>query len=132
MLQKGEYSVLATIRDPSFPFSSNITEIGLLSTEENGIIVARQRYNKVKKIFNLHYNALTNKEFEILSYFYHNECNYGTTCFLWRYPVLTEDNNVRNAGNLYQGKIFYVRVTKFSFKAITYNLYRGDIVLSEV
>lgn len=124
-------STLTLIKDPSLPFSSQITEIGLLSGDDNGIVLARKRYNKVKESFTLYYNALSNKEFEILSFFYHKECNYGSVCFFWRYPVLSS-TSIRNIGSVYQGKIFYVRITKFAFKAITYNLYRGNIVLSEV
>lgn len=123
---------LSIIKDPSFPFSFTITELGLLSTEENGIILARRKYNLHKKTFTLHYNSLSNKEFEVLSYFYQTECSYGARCFYWRYPVLSEHNKVYDVGTIYQGKIFYVRLTKFSFKAISVNSYRGDIVLTEV
>lgn len=123
---------MSLIKDPSFPFSCTITELGLLSTEENGVILARRKYNLHKKTFNLHYNILSNKEFEILSYFYQTECSYGVRCFYWRYPVFNEKNKAYDVGNMYQGQIFYVRLTKFSFKAITFNSYRGDIVLSEV
>ena len=123
---------LSLVQDPSFPFSCEITELGLLSTEENGIIFARRKYNQHKRSFNLHYNSLSVKEFEILSCFYQTECAYGARCFYWRYPLFDEHNKSYDVGNIYQGKIFYVRTTKFSFKAITFNSYRGDIVLTEV
>ena len=123
---------LDLIRDPSYPFSADITPLGLLSTEENGVIFARQKYNKPRKSFKLHWNALSELEFEILSHFYHDECAYGTACFYWRYPILPDDVSDVDIGRMYQGKIFYVRTTKFSFKAVDYNMYRGDIVLTEV
>ena len=119
------------IRDACFPFSIKIENIGLLSESDKGIVLARRKYNRVKKSLTLHYIGLTKNEFEMLADFYENECHYGLSCFYWRYPILN-NADPSDVGHMFQGKLFYVYISKFSFKAITYNNYQGDIVLNEM
>lgn len=125
-------SVLKYIRDSCFPFSIKIENVGLTSEGENGIILTRRKYNRVKKEFTLHYSSLTVEEFELLSYFYEIECSFGLRCFFWRYPVLVNDSDSSDIGHSFQNKVFYVYMSKFSFKAVSYNNYQGDVILSEM
>lgn len=120
------------IRDACFPFSISIENVGLQSSGENGILMVRRKYNRVKKSFTLHYSGLSENEFELLVYFYENECDYGLKTFYWRYPILNSDSSSTDIGHYYQNKVFYVYITKFVFKAVTYNHYQGDIILSEM
>lgn len=119
------------VRDACFPFSIQIDNIGLLSESDKGIVLARKKYNRVKKMLTLHYSSLTKNEFELLAYFYEYECSNGLHCFYWRYPVLN-NADPSDVGYMFQGKLFYVYISKFSFKAVNYNNYQGDIVLNEM
>lgn len=120
------------VRDACFPLSVKIESVGLLSEGDNGLVLARRKYSRVKKSFTLHYIGLTEEEFELLASFYENDCSYGLQSFYWRYPILNENSDYSDVGHLYQNKVFYVYVSNFSFKAVTYNNYQGDIVLSEM
>ena len=120
------------VRDPTFPVSVEIGNVGLQSEGENAVLITRKKYNRTKKTFHLHYDCLSIEEFELLLYFYEIECNYGLKGFFWRYPILSSNVSDIDVGHCFQNKIFYVSVFKFDFKAVSYNNYQGDIVLLEI
>lgn len=118
------------IEDACYPISITIENIGLQSEGENAIVLARQKYNRAKKSFTLHYVNLHVDEFELLANFYEQYCDYGAVAFFWRYPFYG-DSSSDDISYLFQDKIFYVYISKFSFKAVSFNKYQGDVVLSE-
>lgn len=118
------------IKDACYPVSINIENIGLQSEGENAIVLARKKFNRVKKSFTLHYVHLSVDEFELLTNFYEQQCDYGAVAFFWRYPFYG-DSSSDDIGYLFKDKVFYVYISKFSFKAVSFDKYQGDVVLSE-
>ena len=117
--------VFPTIQKPSYPFEPSDEDIALKSSKENGIVQTRAKFTKSRMTFKLQWNNLPLKDYYTLHEFYKNQTLTGTLLFEWTYPNLHEDDP-------YSGKTFVVRFTEFSFKAETYNSYKGNVSIEEV
>ncbi len=107
------------IQKPSFPLDVENEDNTIRSTMEDGTVVSRRKFTKIRKTFTLTWDALPNADYETLDDFLRNTAYMGAVPFSWTNP--------RN------GTVYTVRLKsmdKFEAKAVS--IWSGSITLEEV
>ena len=111
---------------PSYPFSTKIENVALLSKMEDGTIVSRAKFTRARETFTLRWNTLPNADYAVLRDFYKNTVKGGSLAFIWTYPVIAADP--------YSGTSFTVRFIEgdIEFSVPQPGIRSGQLVLQEV
>jgi hypothetical protein len=91
---------------------------------ENGIIVSRPRFTRVRETFVLNWRSLPVADFVKLRNFWKNEVFGGSVVFDWQYPNIPNDP--------YSGQLFHVRFIggDIDFELSEYG-YSGTLTIQE-
>ena len=83
------------IKPPNFPLDENLQDPGIRSPMENGSVVSRARYTRIRRIFNLRWSSLPNADKETLFNFYENDIRGSSLTFNWTHPETLKTYVVR-------------------------------------
>lgn len=113
------------IKSPAYPLGNALENPAIRSAMENGVVVSRSRFTRIRETFSLRWTALPATDYALLRSFWKNIVFGGSQTFTWTYPVV--------AGDVYSGKEFIVRFNgDFHFDLSGYDLYSGAVTLEEV
>lgn len=112
------------IAQPSYPLKSKWENPVLASKMENGTVVTRPKFTRLRETFTLSWTALPAADYATLREFWHTTLG-GSAVFLWTYPQIV--------GDPLSGKEFRVRFSaeEPSFEVSAPGLYRGSVTLEE-
>lgn len=111
------------ISPPVFPIKETIKDTAFKGELENQVIIARKRFTKTPKRFEISWSALSDEDYNELRAFY-MRCNCAIP-FLWEYPSGT--------GGDHDGMTFKVRFDgDFEFVSNDHGRWQGNLVLVEV
>lgn len=115
-----------SIQTPSYPFASKFEDISLQSKMEDGSVVSRAKFTRVRETFTLRWNAMPDADYSLLRSFIKDTIKGGSLKFVWTYPVITDDP--------YSGTAFTVRLVggDVEFSKPTVGVRSGQIVIVEV
>lgn len=113
------------ISEPVYPLKTKWENPVIASKAENGTVITRAKFTRIREEFTLSWNALKATEYIELKKFWRETLG-GSISFHWRYP------NIH--GDALSGKTFVVR---FASEEPTFELslpgyYEGSITLVEV
>lgn len=115
----------SNIQPPVYPFGNKLENPAMASAMENGTVVSRPRFTRLRETFSLKWTALPAAEYELLRSFWKNTVLGGSDKFTWTYPAIP--------GDAYSGRVFTVRFTgEMSFDLVSQGYYSGNITLQEV
>lgn len=114
------------ISAPAYPLANKLENPALMSAMENGTVVSRPRFTKVRETFTLRWTALPAAEYAMLRAFWRDTVLGGSEKFAWTYPAV--------AGDEYGGRAFTVRFASgdVHFDLASPGYYSGEVVLQEV
>lgn len=119
------FPVFPNIMPPSYPFGERLENPALTSTMENGIVLSRPRFTRIRKTFTLKWSALPASDYEKLRSFWQTVLG-GSQEFSWTYPAIPGDS--------LSGKEYTVRFANgdIRFDLASNGYYSGDLTLQEV
>nr|WP_092069587.1 hypothetical protein [Dendrosporobacter quercicolus]NSL47524.1 hypothetical protein [Dendrosporobacter quercicolus DSM 1736]SDL92859.1 hypothetical protein SAMN04488502_1011204 [Dendrosporobacter quercicolus] len=114
------------IQQPCYPFSSEWEDPALTSKMENGYIVSRPKFTRVRETFRLKWQALPARDYHALRTFWKDVVLGGSREFYWTYPEVPDD--------AYSKKVFTVRFIsgEIRFDLVGPGQYSGEFKLQEV
>lgn len=118
--------VFPVIQQPSYPFSNQWENPALTSKMENGIVVSRPKFTRMRETFTLKWSVLPAADYYALRTFWKHTVLGGSQEFAWTYPEVP--------GDPYSGQVFTVRFagSEPKFDLIAPGLYSGELTLEEV
>ena len=107
------------IQKPSFPLDDEIEDSTIRSEMDDGTVVTRLRFTKIRHTYTLNWDALPDADYQELVTFLTETVKMGALSFSWTNP---RDSTVHTVRLKSMGK--------FSGKAV--NIWSGSITLQEV
>lgn len=113
------------IQQPSYPLSNKLEDPSLTSKTENGMVVSRPKFTRVRETFVLKWQALPAADYYKLRDFWKTTLGPSLE-FEWTYPVI--------AGDPYSGKKFTMRFAggDMNFSMDLPGYYSGELTVQEV
>lgn len=109
---------------PKYPFKEKLEDPSISSKQENGLVISRPRFTRMRSTFTLSWTALPEVDFATLRTFYRSVYG-GSNSFTWVYPTI--------AGDEYSGRSFTVLFNgELDFDLAAPGLYSGSVTLQEV
>lgn len=110
--------VFPSIANPVYPLNEGRENPAISSQMENGIVISRPRFTRIRKKWILKWTALKNDEYQVLMNFWDQMCG-GSQEFQWSNPITNVNYTVRFTGEL-------------NFQLASYDMWEGEITLQEV
>lgn len=110
--------VFPNVANPVYPLNEGRENPAISSQMENGIVVSRPRFTRIRKKWVLKWTALKTNEYQVLTDFWDKVCG-GSLEFQWTHPVTGVVYTVRFAGDI-------------NFHLASHDLWEGEITLQEV
>jgi hypothetical protein len=119
-------AVFPVISPPAYPLGNKWENPALTSAMEDGTVVSRPRFTRIRETFTLRWTALPAAEFVLLRSFWKTVVFGSGQEFIWNYPVVDGDE--------YSGQAFTVRFIAgdVNFELAGNGLYSGELTLQEV
>lgn len=107
------------ISQPSYPLKETPEDNSIRSQFEDGSLQSRRKFTRSRMKYQLSWNSLPKKEYDVLMNFIRNEVYFSAVSFMWTHPQT--------------GKQIEVRITNVeTFQLNTVDYYSGGLELTEV
>lgn len=119
-------AVFPQIAQPVYPFKNKLEDPSLQSKAENGFVISRAKFTRVRETFTLQWKGLRTADYAALRNFWNNTIMGGSNSFTWTYPAIS--------GDPYAGREFEVRVIDGDkeFEHDGPNTWTGTLIIQEV
>jgi hypothetical protein len=111
-------SVFPNVANPVYPLDEGRENPAISSQMENGMVISRPRFTRIRKKWILKWTALKNNEYQLLMNFWEQMCG-GSQEFQWVNPVTGVSYIVRFTGEI-------------NFHLTSHDMWEGEITLQEV
>lgn len=117
--------VFPNIQQPAYPLAEKLENPAIMSQMENGMVVSRPRFTRIRETFTLRWTALPAADYTLLRSFWKTTVLGGSEEFTWTYPTVEGDE--------YSGKVFTVRFASgdIHFDLASCGLYSGEVTFQE-